>query len=231
MRMRRAHHRRIGLTVEIKVIRKAALAGDEPLVFLARQRLADEAIGALRACGVVHNVYFNLFHATRRNSRWRSRFSSTSIPRPGRSGTSAWPASMRSGTGVTSSANPVLVTVRPHAICGATAAICTADAAQKGECTMDGKALIGVGRHQARLAALREALERPTEHHRAHGVGLGRAQTNLDLESAVACIPARLRLAQVGRRVFRSDDRQHRYAAALFAAEQSIDRPAAGAAD
>ena len=106
-----------------------------------------------------------------------------------------------------------------------------ADAAHKGERTIDGKTLIGVGRHQARLAALREALERPTEHHRAHGVGLGRAQSNLDLESAVARIPARLCLAQVGRRVFRPDDRQHRHAAALFAAEQSIDRPAAGAAD
>src|SRR6516164_7641664 len=128
MRMRRAHHRRIGLTVEIKVIRKAALAGDEPLVFLARQRLADEAIGALRACGVVHNVYFNCFTPRAGIRAGAAGFSSTSIPRPGRSGTSAWPASMRSGTGVTSSANPVLVTVRPHAICGATAAICTAAA-------------------------------------------------------------------------------------------------------
>src|SRR5215471_13793586 len=56
MRMRRAHHRRMGLTVEIEIVAEAALAGDEPLVLLTWQRLTDEAIRALRRCLVVHRV-------------------------------------------------------------------------------------------------------------------------------------------------------------------------------
>ena len=43
MRIRRAHHRRIGLAVESEIVGEAAIAGDEPRIFLARHRLADEA--------------------------------------------------------------------------------------------------------------------------------------------------------------------------------------------
>ena len=104
-----------------------------------------------------------------------------------------------------------------------------ADAAHKNERIVDGKALIGVGANQARFAALCLALELLTQHHRAYGVGLRRAQADLDLEGAIARVPARLRFVQIGCGVFRSDDREHRHAAARFGAEQSIDRPPAGA--
>src|SRR5215469_109359 len=167
MRMRRSHHRRIGLAVETEIVGEAALAGDEPLVLFARQRLTDEAI-PLRSSGVVHRILplglrmilsenrvplfgiislglrmilsenrFPLFgimrwfvHATRLNSCWRrrSRCSSTSTPSPGCSGTSTWPLLMARGAAVTSSAIPLLVTVRPQAIAGATAARYTAAA-------------------------------------------------------------------------------------------------------
>src|SRR5262245_19524324 len=52
-----------------------------------------------------------------------------------------------------------------------------ADAADKGKRAVDGKALIGVGRNQTCFGALRLALERLTQHHRAYGVGLGQAQS------------------------------------------------------
>src|SRR5262249_60548621 len=54
--------------------------------------------------------------------------SSTSIPSPGRSETSTCPRAIRSGCAVTSSASPALVSVRPHAICGSTAAVWVAAA-------------------------------------------------------------------------------------------------------
>ena len=41
MRMRRAHHRRIGLTRQAEIVAEAALAGEQPRVFLAPHRLAD----------------------------------------------------------------------------------------------------------------------------------------------------------------------------------------------
>jgi len=57
MRMRRAHHRRIGLPIEVEIVGKTTAPGDEPLVFLARQRLADEAeAGWVRSCRVVHRT-------------------------------------------------------------------------------------------------------------------------------------------------------------------------------
>ena len=57
MRIGRAHHHRISLPVEREVVGKAALAGDEPRVLLARQRLADEAVsGFFRSCFIVHRV-------------------------------------------------------------------------------------------------------------------------------------------------------------------------------
>ena len=68
MRMGRAHHRRIGLAVEIEIVGEAALAGDEPRVLLARHRLADEAVEFVRPSGVVHGVPLKLDYATRLNS-------------------------------------------------------------------------------------------------------------------------------------------------------------------
>ena len=41
MRMRGAHHYRIGLAVDAEVIAEAAMAGDEPRVLFARRGLAD----------------------------------------------------------------------------------------------------------------------------------------------------------------------------------------------
>ena len=65
MRMRRAHHRRIYLAVEIEIVGEAALAGDEPLVLFARQRFTNEAI-PLRCSGVVHRIpLFRAAQATR----------------------------------------------------------------------------------------------------------------------------------------------------------------------
>ena len=43
MRMRRAHHHRIGLALEAEIVAEAAASGGEPLVFLAGDRLADRA--------------------------------------------------------------------------------------------------------------------------------------------------------------------------------------------
>ena len=55
MRIRRAHHHRIGLAVETEIVGEAALAGDQPLILLARHRLADEAVaGFVRSGLVVH---------------------------------------------------------------------------------------------------------------------------------------------------------------------------------
>ncbi len=55
VRIRRAHHRRIGLAVETEIVGETALAGNEPRILLARHRLADEAVaGLVRPCFVVH---------------------------------------------------------------------------------------------------------------------------------------------------------------------------------
>ena len=43
MRMGRAHHRRVGLAVRAEIVAEPALAGDQPLVLLAADGLADEA--------------------------------------------------------------------------------------------------------------------------------------------------------------------------------------------
>ena len=51
VRVRRAHHRRVGLSVEAEVVGEAALAGEQPLIFLAAQRLADGVEG-----GAVRNL-------------------------------------------------------------------------------------------------------------------------------------------------------------------------------
>ena len=62
-------------------------------------------------------------------TKWRrTRSSSTSTPRPGRSSVSTWPRSVRIGAAVTSSASPVCVRVRPQAILGTTVAACSAAA-------------------------------------------------------------------------------------------------------
>jgi hypothetical protein len=42
MRVRRAHHRRVSLTRIVEVVAELALAGNQPRVFGARHRLADE---------------------------------------------------------------------------------------------------------------------------------------------------------------------------------------------
>ncbi len=66
MRIRRAHHHRVRLAVEAEIVGEAALAGDEPLVLLARQRLADEAVaGFVRFCRVVHPASLAVDDATR----------------------------------------------------------------------------------------------------------------------------------------------------------------------
>ena len=49
VRVRRAHHRRVGLPLDAEVVGEAALAGEQPAVFLAAQRLADGVEG--RAVG------------------------------------------------------------------------------------------------------------------------------------------------------------------------------------
>ena len=55
VRIRRTHHHRIGLAVEIEIVGEAALAGDQPRILLARHRLADEAVaGFVRSGFVVH---------------------------------------------------------------------------------------------------------------------------------------------------------------------------------
>ena len=55
VRIRRTHHRRIGLAIDIEIVGEAAPAGDEPLVLLARHGLADEAVaGLVRPCFIVH---------------------------------------------------------------------------------------------------------------------------------------------------------------------------------
>ena len=55
MRIRRTHHHRIALAVEIEIVGETALAGDQPRIFLARHRLADEAVaGFVRSGFVVH---------------------------------------------------------------------------------------------------------------------------------------------------------------------------------
>jgi len=51
MRMPRAHHHRIGLAVEIEIVGEAALAGNEPRIFLALHRLADEAVAVFVRSG------------------------------------------------------------------------------------------------------------------------------------------------------------------------------------
>ena len=43
MRMRGAHHHRVGLAVETEIVAEPAAAGGEPLVFLAHDGLADDA--------------------------------------------------------------------------------------------------------------------------------------------------------------------------------------------
>ena len=47
MRMRRAHHRGIGLMVELEIVAEAAFAGDQPLVLGAAHGPADEAEAVL----------------------------------------------------------------------------------------------------------------------------------------------------------------------------------------
>ena len=98
---------------------------------------------------------------------------------------------------------------------------------------IDGKALIGVGRNQTGLALLANslALECLTQDLCTCGIGLGRAETDFDLEGAIACVPALLRFTQVGRCILGADYREHRHPAARFAAEQRIDRPSRGAPD
>ena len=55
VRIRRSHHRRIGLAFETEIVGETAVAGNEPRVLLARHRLADEAVaGLVRPCFVVH---------------------------------------------------------------------------------------------------------------------------------------------------------------------------------
>ncbi len=55
MRMRRTHHHRISLAVETEIVGETPLAGDQPRIFLARHRLADEAVaGFVRSGFVVH---------------------------------------------------------------------------------------------------------------------------------------------------------------------------------
>ena len=55
VRIRRSHHRRIGLAFETEIVGETAVAGNEPRILLARHRLADEAVaGLLRPCFVVH---------------------------------------------------------------------------------------------------------------------------------------------------------------------------------
>ena len=48
VRVRRAHHRRVGLIGKTEIVGEAALAGDEPRVFVARHGLADEAKAGFR---------------------------------------------------------------------------------------------------------------------------------------------------------------------------------------
>ena len=112
----------------------------------------------------------------------------------------------------------------------------------KRERAIDGKALpIGVGRnpeHRAPPCAWpssawpSSAWRSSAYQHRHPSCGTASASggpnPTLELESAVARIPARLRLAQIGRRIFRSNRPRaaYRHAAALFGVEQS-DRPAA----
>ena len=43
MRMRGAHHHRVGLAVETEIVAEPAAAGGKPLVFLAHDGLADDA--------------------------------------------------------------------------------------------------------------------------------------------------------------------------------------------
>jgi hypothetical protein len=59
MRMRRAHHRGVGLAVEVEVVGVAALAGEQPLIFLAADRMAD---GAERGAG---GKFYLLVHGCR----------------------------------------------------------------------------------------------------------------------------------------------------------------------
>src|SRR6202023_3530383 len=55
MRMRRAHHRGIGLAVELEVGAEPAVAGDEAGVLVARDRLADEPVMRVGGLyGVIH---------------------------------------------------------------------------------------------------------------------------------------------------------------------------------
>ena len=52
MRVGRAHHHGIGLSVDVEIVREATLARNQAFVFLAAQRLADDVkVGARR---VVH---------------------------------------------------------------------------------------------------------------------------------------------------------------------------------
>src|SRR5262249_31681247 len=89
--------------------------GDADIVLLHRE--APPSARAYATCRT----------ATLRRKR-RRRSSSTSIPSPGRSETTTCPRAMCSGSRVTSSASPALVSVRPHAICGSAAAMWVAAA-------------------------------------------------------------------------------------------------------
>ena len=48
MGVRRAHHRRVGLAGKTEIVGEAALADDQPRVFVARHGLADEAEAGFR---------------------------------------------------------------------------------------------------------------------------------------------------------------------------------------
>src|SRR5471030_233245 len=48
MRMRRAHHRRTGLSGKTEIVAELALPGNKPRILVAHHRLADETISGFR---------------------------------------------------------------------------------------------------------------------------------------------------------------------------------------
>src|SRR6266567_2248953 len=82
-----------------------------------------DASGADDANSDIGSLHYATCNAA--TARWclRTRASSTSMPSPGRSGTSTCPWTIRSGWTATSSTRPFMVSVRPHPTAGSAAAM------------------------------------------------------------------------------------------------------------